>query len=169
MNNVTQNKSTGSMYAQNGVTRQNLFNEETGEISSEVVQALNMVLTKIIDERIEQRLVQEDIAKVYTAKVASANIGKITLPKVTSSTTEDETTYSKTNDHYIGVQSITVVFEDFERDRDYKITLSGSLVKALPVTNISVDSSSGAVSGDTVKYVKICTYDGINFHLLHDI
>lgn len=169
MNIITNNQSTDSMYAQNDITRQNLFNEETGGISSEAVQVLTMTMTKIIDDRIEQRFVKEDIAKVYTAKVVDADIGTINEPYVQKSTdTDGDTVYKIVYREYIGVKSITVTFDDSDSKKKFELTLSGSLVKSLPVKSVSVNSS-GTVTGQTAKYVKVCTYDGINFHLLHDI
>ncbi len=170
MNNAIGSGATDSMYAQNSITRQSLFNEETGEISSEAVQYFNQVLTKITDERIERRLLQEDIAKVYTAKVEGSDIGEIAYYYVTSTTDSDGvTTYKLSHTNYIGVRSITVTFDDPDKDKKYTITLSGSLVNSLPVTNISVDRKTGTISARTCNYVKVCTYDGITFHLLHDL
>ena len=170
MNIITNNQSTDSMYAQNDITRQNLFNEETGGISSEAVQVLTMTMTKIIDDRIEQRFVKEDIAKVYTAKVVDADIGTINEPYIASSEdTSGDTVYSIEYREYIGVKSITITFDDFDNKKNFEVTLSGSLVKALPIESLSVKKSNGEITASTVKYVKVCTYDGINFHLLHDI
>lgn len=117
------------------------YQDEENSLSAEAINYLLLVMRNIIDERIEKRIKGgQDIAQVYTAEI-------------TSKTTAD-----------------TVVGNVTVGDKDYNVTTE----KITAVTVRYNEDDYADISNDTVqilnpndRWIKICTYDGVNFYVLH--
>ena len=103
-------------------------------------------IISIIDDRIEKRFNQEDILRAYNAKIISVNITE----KASGTVDVSDTTTAKTKEVTSSfADSITVEYNDYQ----YK--------------NISCCFGDMFDSKDIGKYVKIGTYDGDNYYILH--
>lgn len=130
-----------------GVLSPSVSSQENGrinpnaEIPADVTTNFLMLMRNIIDERIEKRIKDgQDIARIYTAEIVSKTSETIVVGEVTIS----GKTYDVTEDI---PSSIDVVYNEND-----SVTISNDTVQILR-------------SGD--KWIKICTYDGVNFYVLH--
>lgn len=118
-------------------------NSET-DVSEATAANYLLFIRSLIDERIEKRIREgQDIARVYTAKIIASTIED---GFVIGKTTVGNSTYSVSDAKY---SSITV-----EYNGDSIVTITNDTIKTL-----NTRSSN--------KYIKICTYDGVNFYVLH--
>lgn len=119
-------------------TESNNFNTV---ISEETAMNFLLMMHSIIDEQIEKRIKDgQDIARVYTAEIT----GKTVTSVVIGSVVIGNSTYNTTTDR---LTAITVRYND----EDY-----------VDISNDSVQ----ILSADD-RWIKICTYDGVNFFVLH--
>lgn len=112
-------------------------------VSSDVATKYLIFMKDLIDERINKRLLQEDIAKIYVGKIVSMELSNKYLVFATKSGT------TMTDAPEQIASSITVEYNDKQ------------------TVTISNHSARSLTSSDNGKYVKICTYDGIQFYFLH--
>lgn len=111
------------------------------EVSDDIAANYLLLMRNIIDERIEKRIKDgQDIAQVYTAEITS----KTTANAVIGSVTVGDSTYNVTAD------KVTAITAKYNED-DY-VDISNDTVQILNPND---------------KWIKICTYDGVNFHVLH--
>lgn len=117
------------------------YQNEENSLSAEAINYLLLVMRNIMDERIEKRIKDgQDIAQVYTAEITS----KTTENAVIGNVTVDGSSYNVTADKVI---AITVKYNE----NDY-VSISNDTVQLLSPSD---------------RWVKICTYDGVNFYVLH--
>ena len=122
-------------------------------LSNKVVAEFTRVMTDIIDDRIRKRLSQEDVIKVYNAEIIDfSTTEKMVTYNVTEGTTTTSISHSFTVEE---ISSITVTY-----DNDFSVVISNSSVKQIPIEYLS---------GIRKKWVKICTYDGVQFYVLHTL
>lgn len=127
--------------------------QEEEILSTKVVAEFTRVITDIIDDRIRKRLLQEDMIKVYDAEIINyTTITKSVSYNVTEGTS---TTVVAHNTSIEVVSSITVRY-----DNDFEVVILNTSVQQIPVDYLS---------GSTRKWVKICTYDGVQFYVLHTL
>ena len=122
------------------------YNTDEEDMSDGIMFMLNAV-RDVIDNRIESRIRDgQDIAKVYNAEI----LEKVVNPdNVVSSITIGSSTY----DIKIPVvTSITVRYND----EDY-----------VEISNETVQVLDNKVLSNSNKWCKICTYDGVQFYVLH--
>lgn len=122
-------------------------------VSPVVIAELTRLMTEIVDDRIYKRLSQQDIIKVYDAEITNYNT--TTKTKSYSVTEGTSTTAIAHKTSIEKVSSITVKY-----DKDFSVVISNSSVQQIPVDYLS---------GSTRKWVKICTYDGVQFYVLHTL
>lgn len=134
-------------------TQNNIIQTEDEILSTKIVAEFTRVITDIIDDRIRKRLLQEDMIKVYDAEI----IDYITTTKsVSYNVTEGtSTTVVAHNTSIEVVSSITVRY-----DNDFEVVISNTSVQQIPIDYLS---------GTRRKWVKICTYDGVQFYVLHTL
>ena len=127
--------------------------QEEEILSTKVVAEFTRVITDIIDDRIRKRLLQEDMIKVYDAEI----INYTTITKsVSYNVTEGTSTTVVTHNTSIEVvSSITVRY-----DNDFEVVISNTSVQQIPIDYLS---------GTRRKWVKVCTYDGVQFYELHTL
>ena len=128
--------------------------KEKDNIMYEVVSSrFIQTLANIIDDRIHKRLSQEDIIKVYNAEITNysttTNSVSYNVTEGTSDTAIKHTTTIEV------VSSITVKY-----DKDFEVTISNTSVQQIPIDYLSSTRK---------KWVKICTYDGVQFYVLHTL
>lgn len=127
--------------------------QEDEILSTKVVAEFTRVITDIIDDRICKRLLQEDMIKVYDAEIINYTT---TTKSVSYNVTEGtSTTVVAHNTSIEVVSSITVRY-----DNDFEVVILNTSVQQIPVDYLS---------GSTRKWVKICTYDGVQFYVLHTL
>ena len=127
--------------------------QEDEILSTKVVAEFARVITDIIDDRIRKRLLQEDMIKVYDAEIIDyTTITKSVSYNVTEGTS---TTVVAHNTSIEVVSSITVRY-----DNDFEVVILNTSVQQIPVDYLS---------GSTRKWVKVCTYDGVQFYVLHTL
>lgn len=115
--------------------------DEENSLSAEAINYLLLVMRNIIDERIEKRIKDgQDIAQVYTAEITS----KTTANAVIGNTTVGDKDYNVTAD------KVTAITAKYNED-DY-VDISNDTVQILNPND---------------RWIKICTYDGVNFYVLH--
>lgn len=126
------------------------FDSDDEILSTQVVAEFTQMMVTIIDERIRKRFESENIAKVYNAEI------------VGYTTTEKTTTYNfyegaetTTTAHKITTTEISTLTVECN---DYTVTISNNSVKAIPYD---------LLSNGGIKWVKVCTYDGVQFYFLH--
>ena len=129
-------------------------------VSPVVIAELTRLMTEIVDDRIYKRLSQQDIIKVYDAEITNYTTTtksvSYNVTEGTSNVTEGtSTTVVAHNTSIEVVSSITVKY-----DKDFSVVISNSSVQQIPVDYLS---------GSTRKWVKICTYDGVQFYVLHTL
>lgn len=138
--------------------------QEEEILSTKVVAEFTRVITDIIDDRIRKRLSQEDMIKVYdaeiinyttTTKSVSYDVTETTKSVSYNVTEGTSTTVVAHNTSIEVVSSITVRY-----DNDFEVVISNTSVQQIPVDYLS---------GSTRKWVKICTYDGVQFYVLHTL
>lgn len=140
-------------------TQNNLHNpidafQNSEELASPIVTTgFVRLITDIIDDRIHKRLSQEDIIKVYNAEITNysttTNSVSYNVTEGTSDTVIKHTTSMEV------VSSITVKY-----DKDFEVTISNTSVQQIPIDYLSSTRK---------KWVKICTYDGVQFYVLHTL
>lgn len=140
-------------------TQNNLHNtidtfQNSEELASPIVTTgFVRLITDIIDDRIHKRLSQEDIIKVYNAEITNysttTNSVSYNVTEGTSDTAIKHTTSMEV------VSSITVKY-----DKDFEVTISNTSVQQIPIDYLSSTRK---------KWVKICTYDGVQFYVLHTL
>lgn len=127
--------------------------QEDEILSTKVVAEFARVITDIIDDRIHKRLSKEDIIKVYDAEIinysTTTNSVSYNVTEGTSDTVIKHTTSIEV------VASITVKY-----DMDFEVIISNTSVQQIPI---------GYLNGTRKKWVKICTYDGVQFYVLHTL
>lgn len=127
--------------------------QEEDILSTKVVAEFARVITDIIDDRIRKRLLQEDMIKVYDAEIIDyTTITKSVSYNVTEGTS---TTVVAHNTSIEVVSSITVRY-----DNDFEVVILNTSVQQIPVDYLS---------GTRRKWVKVCTYDGVQFYVLHTL
>ena len=126
----------------------NLDTSSQGDVSEVVSSRFIQTLANIIDDRVNKRLSEEDIAKTYVGRIKSMELSNKYEVFATQTTTSSGTT-SMINSYEPIVASITVEYNDKQ------------------TVTISTHSARSLTSSDNGKYVKICTYDGIQFYFLH--
>lgn len=131
----------------------NLDTSSQGDVSEVVSSRFIQTLANIIDDRIHKRLSQEDIIKVYNAEITNysttTNSVSYNVTEGTSDTAIKHTTTIEV------VSSITVKY-----DKDFEVTISNTSVQQIPIDYLSSTRK---------KWVKICTYDGVQFYVLHTL
>lgn len=131
----------------------NLDTSSQGDVSEVVSSRFIQTLANIIDDRIHKRLSQEDIIKVYNAEITNysttTNSVSYNVTEGTSDTVIKHTTSMEV------VSSITVKY-----DKDFEVTISNTSVQQIPIDYLSSTRK---------KWVKICTYDGVQFYVLHTL
>jgi hypothetical protein len=134
-------------------TQNNIAQTEEEILSTKVVAEFSRVMTEIIDDRIRKRLSQEDMIKVYDAEIINYTT---TTKSVSYTVTEGtSTTVVAHNTSIEVVSSITVRY-----DNDFEVVISNTSVQQIPIDYLS---------GTRRKWVKICTYDGVQFYVLHTL
>lgn len=127
--------------------------QEDEILSTKVVADFARVIKDIIDDRIRKRLLQEDMIKVYDAEIinysTTTNSVSYNVTEGTSDTVINHTTSIEV------VASITVKY-----DMDFEVIISNTSVQQIPIDYLS---------GTRKKWVKICTYDGVQFYVLHTL
>ena len=127
--------------------------QEEDILSTKVVAEFTRVITDIIDDRIRKRLLQEDMIKVYDAEIINYTT---TTKSVSYNVTEGtSTTVVAHNTSIEVVSSITVRY-----DNDFEEVISNTSVQQIPIDYLN---------GTRKKWVKICTYDGVQFYVLHTL
>ncbi len=119
------------------------YNTDEDDMSDGMLVVLN-AFRDMIDERIESRIKDgQDIAKVYDAEIIESE--KVINPDniVSSITVGDK-------DYDIKIPVVTSIKVRYNED-DY-VDISNGTVKVLDVND---------------KWCKICTYDGVQFYVLH--
>lgn len=134
-------------------TQNNIAQTEEEILSTKVVAEFTRVITDIIDDRIHKRLSQEDIIKVYNAEITNYST---TINSVSYDVTEgtSDTVIKHTTSIEV-VSSITVKY-----DKDFEVVISNTSVQQIPIDYLK---------GTRNKWVKICTYDGVQFYVLHTL
>ena len=134
-------------------TQNNIAQTEEEILSTKVVAEFTRVITDIIDDRIHKRLSQEDIIKVYNAEIINYST---TINSVSYDVTEgtSDTVIKHTTPIEV-VSSITVKY-----DKDFEVVISNTSVQQIPIDYLK---------GTRNKWVKICTYDGVQFYVLHTL
>lgn len=122
-------------------------------VSPVVIAELTRLMTEIVDDRIYKRLSQQDIIKVYDAEITNYNT--TTKTKSYSVTEGTSTTVVAHNTSIEVVSSITVRY-----DNDFEVVISNTSVQQIPIDYLS---------GTRRKWVKVCTYDGVQFYVLHTL
>lgn len=126
----------------------NLDTSSQGDVSEVVSSRFIQALANIIDDRVNKRLLEEDIAKTYVGRITSMELSNKYEVFATQTTTSSGTT-TMTNSYEPIASRITVEYND-----NQTATISNHSVRAL-------------TSSDNGKYVKICTYDGVQYFFLH--
>ena len=129
-------------------SQDNLDTSSQGDVSEIVSSRFIQTLANIIDDRVNKRLSEEDIAKTYVGRIKSMELSNKYEVFATQTTTSSGTT-SMINSYEPIVASITVEYND-----NQTATISNHSVRAL-------------TSSDNGKWVKICTYDGVQYYFLH--
>ena len=117
------------------------YKSNSSNVSPDAAQRYLLSIRNIVDDCIDKRIRNgQDIAKVYNAEITHMNTGDTVIGSVTV----DNNTYPviKTVPTYISVR--------YNED-DY-VDISNDTVKMLSVND---------------KWCKICTYDGVQFYVLH--
>lgn len=122
-------------------------------VSPVVIAELTRLMTEIVDDRIYKRLSQQDIIKVYDAEIV--NYSTIDKSK-TYSVKEDSSTTAIS--HIVSIEKVSSITVKY--DKDFSVVISNSSVQQIPVDYLS---------GSIKKWVKICTYDGVQFYVLHTL
>lgn len=140
-------------------TQNNIAQTEEEILSTKVVAEFSRVMTEIIDDRIRKRLLQEDMIKVYDAEIIDyTTTTKSVSYNVTEVTSSNIGTSTAVVTHTTPIEvasSITVKY-----DNDFEETILNTSVQQIPVDYLS---------GTRKKWVKICTYDGVQFYVLHTL
>lgn len=125
-----------------------LLNLDDNKFRDFLIRILQSIIS-IIDDRINRRLKQEDVLRVYSAKIISVNLSNKVIGTVYVSDTSE--TLIKRDVVSIAADSITVEYDGYQY--------------------VSIPCSLGQVftEDDVGKYVKIGTYDDINYYVLHRI
>ena len=129
-------------------SQDNFDTSSQGDVSEVVSSRFIQTLANIIDDRVNKRLSEEDIAKTYVGRIKSMELSNKYEVFATQTTTSSGTT-SMINSYEPIVASITVEYND-----NQTATISNHSVRAL-------------TSSDNGKWVKICTYDGVQYYFLH--
>lgn len=127
--------------------------QEEEILSTKVVAEFTRVITDIIDDRIRKRLSQEDMIKVYDAEIINYTT---TTKSVSYNVTEGTSTTVVAHNTSIEVVSSIIV----RYDNDFEVVISNTSVQQIPIDYLS---------GTRRKWVKVCTYDGVQFYVLHTL
>lgn len=145
-------------------TQNNFIQAEEEMLSSKVVAEFTRVITDIIDDRIHKRLLQEDMIKVYDAEVVEYTTDEISR---SYSSQISPTIYSNNGYVLTGINNISQTVTEsvvssitVKYDNEFNVVISNTSVKQIPVDYLS---------GTRRKWVKICTYDGVQFYVLHTL
>ena len=121
--------------------RQEDYPSSESEVSSDTAQRYVSAIREIADERIETRIRDgQDIAKVYNAEITNKSTTSVNIGSVTINGKSYDVTSTV-------VTSITARYNE----NDY-VDISNDTVKVLDVND---------------GWCKICTYDGVQFYVLH--
>lgn len=138
--------------------------QEEEILSTKVVAEFTRVITDIIDDRIHKRLLQEDMIKVYDAEVVEYTTDEISR---SYSSQISPTIYSINGNVVTGINNISQTVTEsvvssitVRYDNDFEVVILNTSVQQIPVDYLS---------GSTRKWVKICTYDGVQFYVLHTL
>lgn len=129
--------------------------QEDEILSTKVVAEFTRVITDIIDDRIRKRLLQEDMIKVYDAEIIDYTTTTKSVSYNVTEVTSNSTATVTHNTPIEVVSSITVKY-----DNDFEVVISNTSVQQIPIDYLS---------GTRRKWVKICTYDGVQFYVLHTL
>lgn len=136
-------------------TQNNIIQTEDEILSTKIVAEFTRVITDIIDDRIRKRLLQEDMIKVYDAEI----IDYITTTKsVSYNVTEVASNSTATVTHNTPIEVVSSITVKY--DNDFEVVISNTSVQQIPIDYLS---------GTRRKWVKICTYDGVQFYVLHTL
>ena len=140
-------------------TQNNIAQTEEEILSTKVVAEFTRVITNIIDDRIRKRLSQEDMIKVYDAEIIDyTTITKSVSYNVTEVTSSSIGTSTAIVTHTTPIEVVSSITVKY--DNDFEVVISNTSVQQIPVDYLS---------GSTRKWVKICTYDGVQFYVLHTL
>lgn len=118
-------------------------NNSNASVSDDTASNYLLTIRNLIDERIEKRIKEGyDIAQVYTAEIINKTLENVVIGNVPI----NEINYSVTADK---LKSIRVRYNE-----DDYADISNETVKIL---------------SEDDKWIKICTYDGVNFYVLHTL
>lgn len=118
-------------------------NNSNASVSDDTASNYLLTIRSLIDGRIEKRIKEgHDIAQTYTAEIVSKTLESIVIGNVFI----NETNYSVTADK---LKSIRVRYNE-----DDYTDISNETVKIL---------------SENDKWIKICTYDGVNFYVIHTL
>lgn len=121
--------------------------DSKNDVSSDTAQRYLLAVRDIVNDCIEKRIKDgQDIARIYTAEVISRSTTDIEVGKVTVGSTQYSVTKTVPS-------SITVRYNE----NDYT-TISNDTVQIL---------DADIISNNKKKFIKICTYDGVQFYVLH--
>ena len=116
---------------------------DKGRVSPDTAQRYLFAIRNIVDECVNKRVADgQDILKAYNAEIVSMN----TVPAEVGSVTVGEETYSVT-------RAVPTYIRVRYNDDDY--------------TDIS--SATVGILSPADKWCKICTYDGVQFYVLHKL
>jgi hypothetical protein len=136
-------------------TQNNIIQTEDEILSTKIVAEFTRVITDIIDDRIRKRLLQEDMIKVYDAEI----IDYITTTKsVSYNVTEVASNSTATVTHNTPIEVVSSITVKY--DNDFEEVISNTSVQQIPIDYLN---------GTRKKWVKICTYDGVQFYVLHTL
>ena len=147
------------------------FQDEGGILSSETVARLTQLFVSIIDDRIKKRLEEQDIIKVYDAKIISMKM--VSTERLTSNDSDNTT---EINGELVRWQEETLTDGDYNHE---EVTFLIPAVQSIVVEYNNGDRQT--IENDSVKqlaingklragvgsWVKICTYDRLQYYVLH--
>ena len=134
-------------------TQNNIAQTEEEILSTKVVAEFTRVITNIIDDRIRKRLLQEDMIKVYDAEIIDYTT---TTKSVSYNVTEGTSTTAII--HVVSIEVVSSITVKY--DNEFEEVISNTSVQQIPIDYLN---------GTRKKWVKICTYDGVQFYVLHTL
>lgn len=122
---------------------QSYESDNHSDVSSGTAQRYLLAVRDIVNECVEKRIKDgQDIAKVYNAEIVQMRTAEVNIGSVDL----DDNTYS--------VQNTVPVHIRVRYNEDDYADISNGTVRILSPTD---------------KWCKICTYDGVQFYVLHKI
>lgn len=141
-------------------SQDNLDTSSQGDVSEVVSSRFIQTLANIIDDRIHKRISQEDIIKVYNAEIInySTTINSVSYDVTEGTYDVTEGTSDTVIKHTTPIEVVSSITVKY--DKDFEVVISNTSVQQIPIDYLK---------GTRNKWVKICTYDGVQFYVLHTL